>query len=33
MVTGPMIIELANSYVEALNGGQVPTIENAWDSV
>ena len=33
MVTGPMIIELANSYVEALNGGKVPTIENAWDSV
>ncbi len=33
MVTGPMIIELANSYVEALNGGKVPTIENAWESV
>jgi hypothetical protein len=28
-----MIVELAISYVTALNGGQVPTIESAWDSV
>jgi hypothetical protein len=28
-----MLIELAQSYVAALNGGQVPTIESAWDSV
>lgn len=28
-----MIVELAISYVAALNGGQVPTIESAWDSV
>lgn len=28
-----MIVELAISYVSALNGGQVPTIESAWDSV
>lgn len=28
-----MIVELAQSYVAALNGGKVPTIESAWDSV
>jgi hypothetical protein len=33
LVTGPMIVELANSYVDALNGGSVPTIESAWDCV
>ena len=32
-VSGSMIVELAISYVSALNGGQVPTIESAWDSV
>lgn len=32
-VSGPMLVELAESYVGALNGGQVPTIESAWDSV
>ena len=32
-VSGPMLVELAQSYVGALNGGQVPTIESAWDSV
>lgn len=28
-----MLLDLANSYVEALNTGSVPTIESAWDSV
>jgi len=26
-----MLIELAEAYVKALNGGKVPTIENAWN--
>lgn len=26
-----MLIELAEAYVTALNGGKVPTIENAWN--
>lgn len=30
-LNGPMIIELAKAYVEALNTGKVPTIESAWD--
>jgi len=33
IVSGSMLLELANSYVEALNTGSVPTIESAWDSV
>jgi Guanylate-binding protein, C-terminal domain len=33
IVTGPMLLDLAFSYVEALNTGSVPTIESAWDSV
>lgn len=33
VVTGSMIVELAQSYVTALNGGKVPTIESAWDNV
>jgi hypothetical protein len=28
-----MLIELAEAYVKALNGGKVPTIENAWNYV
>ena len=28
-----MLLDLANSYVDALNTGSVPTIESAWDSV
>jgi len=28
-----MIVELANSYIEALNSGLVPNIENAWSNV
>ena len=32
-VSGSMLVELAHSYVAAINGGQVPTIESAWDCV
>lgn len=32
-LNGPMLIELANSYIIALNEGQVPIIENAWTNV
>ena len=28
-----MIVELANSYILALNSGQIPNIENAWTNV
>lgn len=28
-----MLVELANSYIDALNQGQVPNIESAWSSV
>jgi hypothetical protein len=31
VINGPMLCELAESYVRALNGGKIPTIENAWD--
>lgn len=33
VINGPMLIELAEAYVKALNGGKVPTIENAWNYV
>lgn len=26
-----MLIELAEAYVKSLNGGKIPTIENAWN--
>ena len=32
-LNGPMILELANTYVNALNNGSVPNIENAWTNV
>lgn len=32
-MNGPMILELANSYIVALNQGEVPVIENAWTNV
>lgn len=32
-LNGPMIVELANSYIQALNTGQVPNIESAWQNV
>jgi hypothetical protein len=31
IINGPMLLELAEAYVKALNGGKVPTIENAWN--
>ena len=31
LINGPMLIELAEAYVKALNTGKVPTIENAWN--
>lgn len=30
-LNGPMVVELAKAYVDSLNTGKVPTIENAWD--
>lgn len=32
-LNGPMIVELALSYINALNLGQVPNIESAWSNV
>ena len=32
-LNGSMLVELANSYILALNEGQVPVIENAWTNV
>ena len=32
-LNGPMLVELANSYIKALNDGEVPIIENAWTNV
>ena len=32
-MNGPMIVELANTYIKALNDGHVPNIENAWTNV
>ncbi len=32
-INGCMLIELANSYIKALNDGEVPVIENAWTNV
>lgn len=31
IINGPMLLELAESYITALNGGKIPTIENAWN--
>jgi hypothetical protein len=31
IINGPMLIELSESYIKALNGGKIPTIENAWN--
>ncbi len=33
LVTGPMLVNLARSYVDAINAGGVPTISSAWDRV
>ena len=32
-LNGCMLVELANSYVTALNNGEVPVIESAWTNV
>lgn len=32
-VNGSMLIELAESYIHALNEGRVPTIQTAWQYV
>ena len=32
-VNGPMLVQLAQSYIKALNDGEVPTIDLAWDNV
>ena len=32
-VTGPVLVQLAQAYVAALNEGHVPVIENAWNFV
>ena len=32
-INGPMLVELAKAYIEALNKGKVPTIDLAWDNV
>ena len=32
-MNGPMIVELANAYISALNDGHLPNIENAWTNV
>ena len=30
---GPMLLHLADAYVGAINGGALPTISTAWQSV
>lgn len=30
-LSGPMLLEVAQAYVEAINGGSIPVIESAWD--
>jgi hypothetical protein len=32
-VSGAMLIELAESYTQAMNTGKVPTIDTAWQNV
>jgi hypothetical protein len=31
MITGKMLVELAESYTDALNKGGIPVIESAWE--
>ena len=33
VLNGPMLLDLAQSYVDTINNGKVPTIETAWDYV
>jgi len=30
-INGPMLVKLAESYIEAINTGKIPTIENAFN--
>jgi len=30
-LSGPMLLEVAQAYVEAINEGSIPVIESAWD--
>ena len=32
-INGPMLVQLAQAYIAALNAGDVPTIDLAWDNV
>lgn len=32
-INGPMLVQLAQSYIVALNDGEIPTIDLAWDNV
>lgn len=32
-ISGTMLIELAESYIRAMNSGKVPTIDTAWQNV
>ncbi len=32
-LNGPMLVELANTYIEALNDGCIPNISSAWKNV
>ena len=32
-ITGEMLLELCHSYADAINGGSVPSIQNAWTYV
>jgi Guanylate-binding protein, C-terminal domain len=33
VISGSMLIELAESYIGAMNSGKVPTIDTAWQNV
>ena len=33
MMTGPMLLQLAKAYIEAINSGGVPNVESAWGYV
>ena len=30
LISGSLLIELAQTYIDSMNEGQVPTIETAW---
>eukprot|EP01103_Thecamoeba_quadrilineata_P012126 TRINITY_DN3053_c0_g1_i2.p1 TRINITY_DN3053_c0_g1~~TRINITY_DN3053_c0_g1_i2.p1 ORF type:complete len:417 (+),score=100.51 TRINITY_DN3053_c0_g1_i2:637-1887(+) len=32
-ITGPMLVEMAKTYTEAINKGTVPTISSAWENI